>query len=421
MHKFRFSPRQTKNLIVSMAMAVVIAVPMFAQPLGLASTFAAPAANTNEAQQTALLDSETTISLESAASLDMLDINMNRSLPEADAEDAMLMIGNDVENDTSAPVADANGDIDVEDPEEAASPAEPAAEPVAEPADPIAEVAAHTVYVQKNGVNLRAEPNTGSAVLAQLAMGAKLTATGEMAAWKRVKDASGREGYIADTFVSTSMVFVDKNDSVYVTKNAVNLRQAPASGSGSLGLLSAGTKLTRTGIGDEWTRVKTAAGKTGYVASSFLTGTVPASARTTTASKTTVAAPVNKSGNIVVDAAYSMLGVRYVFGSESRSGVDCSGLILYCYRQAGISVPRSSFEYASFGTAVSLANMQPGDVIAMDTRKSDGRTSITHVGLYVGGGNMIHASSSLGRVVKVSVSQYISYGVKLITIRRIRG
>ena len=85
-------------------------------------------------------------------------------------------------------------------------------------------------------------------------------------------------------------------------------------------------------------------------------------------------------------------------------------------------MPRSSRDYASFGTKVSLSNIKAGDVVAMDTRSGDGKTMITHVGLYIGGGEMIHASSSLGKVVRTSLSRYLGYSsVKLITIRRIRG
>ena len=80
--------------------------------------------------------------------------------------------------------------------------------------------------------------------------------------------------------------------------------------------------------------------------------------------------------------------------------MDCSGLIYWIYaKNLGISVPRSSGSYGGAGSSVSRDNISPGDVIAMDTRVGDGRKSITHLGIYVGGGNMIHASSRLGRVV----------------------
>ena len=99
--------------------------------------------------------------------------------------------------------------------------------------------------------------------------------------------------------------------------------------------------------------------------------------------------------------------------------MDCSGLIYWIYaKNLGISVPRSSGSYGGAGSSVSRDNIRPGDVIAMDTRVGDGRKSITHLGIYVGGGNMIHASSRLGRVVIRNVNDYTSDGIRIITIRR---
>lgn len=439
MHNFRFSPKQTKNLMVGLAMAAVIAIPMLAQPLGLALPFTAPVADATKVQETVLPENETASVLPLEAA-DELELDLNRSRGEADDAAALPTGTGDIDGNELMEDADEAailGDIDGNELIEDAALEDPAAvlpaEEPEEPADPIADVAAHTVYVTRNGVNMRAEPNTDSTVIARLGMGVKLTATGEMPGWKRVKDAGGREGYVADEFLSKSMVFVDMNDAVYVVNNGVNLRQAPSTGSASLGLLGVNMKLTRTGLGDGWTRVNTATGKTGYIASSFLTTTAPAvptpkptaapAPKPTAPKPTTAPAPKPATGTSssiakVVDTAYSMLGVRYVYGSESRSGVDCSGLVLYCYRQIGVSVPRTSSSYANFGTAVSYANMRPGDIIALDTRKSDGRTSITHLGIYVGGGDMIHASSSIGRVVKANVANYLNYS-KLITIRRI--
>ena len=98
--------------------------------------------------------------------------------------------------------------------------------------------------------------------------------------------------------------------------------------------------------------------------------------------------------------------------------MDCSGLTYWIYRQLGISVPRTSSGFASAGSSVSYSNIREGDIIAMDTRTGDGRRSITHVGIYIGNGNMIHASSRLGHIVKRNVNDYLSGGVRIITIRR---
>lgn len=420
MQKFRFSDKKTRNLIVSMTLSFVVAMPMLAQPLGLSFAIpqADPSALASEVQVTAPVVEETAeitetteseIALEPIESYEAVDLAMNRSMDE-DAILALLAAGEEIDANYEEDQLTEDDEIDLGETEQA---------------DPVSELAAHTLYIGADSVNLRESPTTESPSLGKLAFGEKVVCTGETTEWMKVKDAKGREGYVFAIYTSKAMVFKAVSESVYVTASAVNLRSEPTTSSTILQKLNKDQKLTRTGIGDGWSRIKTSTGKTAYVSDNFLTKTVPASLRTTTKSISGTASSgttvVNKSGDRIVDLAYSMLGVRYVFSGESRSGVDCSGLIYYIYRQIGVTVPRTSSAYASFGTSVSRSEMKAGDVIAWDTRKNDGRTSITHVGIYVGGGNMIHASSSNRKVVITTVSRYESYGMRLLTIRRIRA
>ncbi len=110
-------------------------------------------------------------------------------------------------------------------------------------------------------------------------------------------------------------------------------------------------------------------------------------------------APPNVHGG-VVGIAMRYLGVPYVWGGSSPRGFDCSGLVSYVFAQIGVSLPHSSYAQFGMGTAVSISELQPGDLVFF--------TGASHVGIYIGGGQFIHAPHT-GDVVKISsLSGYYS-------------
>ena len=104
-----------------------------------------------------------------------------------------------------------------------------------------------------------------------------------------------------------------------------------------------------------------------------------------------------------------MLGVDYVWCGESKSGVDCSGLVVYCYRQVGLGVPHQSNSIKTRGTGVSRSELTLGDVIVYDLKGGDGVAD--HVAIYAGNGQVIHASSSKDAVVygRLDMGTILSY------------
>lgn len=103
------------------------------------------------------------------------------------------------------------------------------------------------------------------------------------------------------------------------------------------------------------------------------------------AGSSAMAAPDRDVGSIVVNAALTRVGAPYVWGDAGPDSFDCSGLVVWAFHQAGITVPHSSEALATGGQPVALDQMQPGDVISFFPDAS-------HVGIYVGDGRVIHAS-----------------------------
>lgn len=99
----------------------------------------------------------------------------------------------------------------------------------------------------------------------------------------------------------------------------------------------------------------------------------------------------NKYGSTVVSAAYSKLGCPYVWGASGPNTFDCSGLVMWCYAQAGVSLAHYSGSQASSGAVIPVSQAQPGDILW----KSG------HVGIYIGNGQYIHAPQT-GDVVKIA-------------------
>ena len=96
-------------------------------------------------------------------------------------------------------------------------------------------------------------------------------------------------------------------------------------------------------------------------------------------------------GGSIVSIAKQYNGGKYASGGASPSGFDCSGFTMYVYGQAGISIPRTSGGQAGVGSQVSKSNLQPGDILIFSNTYTNG---ISHSGIYLGGGQFIHAANS---------------------------
>jgi peptidoglycan DL-endopeptidase CwlO len=125
-------------------------------------------------------------------------------------------------------------------------------------------------------------------------------------------------------------------------------------------------------------------------------------------SDTVVAPPPTHGG--VVAVAMSQLGTNYVWGGAAPGGFDCSGLVMWAYAQVGVSLPHSSYAQYGYGVPVSKDQLAPGDLVFFD--------GLGHVGIYIGGGQFVHAPHT-GDVVKISSLGEDWYSATYVGARRI--
>ncbi|MFG3150251.1 NlpC/P60 family protein [Streptomyces sp. NPDC048243] len=117
----------------------------------------------------------------------------------------------------------------------------------------------------------------------------------------------------------------------------------------------------------------------------------------TSGSSGTTAAPTSRAAEAVA-FAYSKLGSPYVWGATGPNAFDCSGLTQAAYRSAGVSLPRTTYAQINAGQRVSRSELQPGDLVFF-------YSGISHVGIYVGDGQMIHAPNPSAPVRLAPIDQ----------------
>ena len=108
-----------------------------------------------------------------------------------------------------------------------------------------------------------------------------------------------------------------------------------------------------------------------------------------------LAAPADETRRRIVSTALQMVGVPYRYGGESPEGFDCSGLVQYAYRSAGISVPRTARDQLDASAPVALADAREGDLLFFRSK------DFSHVGIYLGQGRFVHAPST-GSTVSIA-------------------
>lgn len=297
----------------------------------------------------------------------------------------------------------------------------------------------------KSPVYLRSEKSISSNKLGVLEKNTKLQGVVEDGWFKT--SVNGNNGFISIKYLQNTKIEEKKNDELQVSeiknkeqvkksnstkfeganytgyvKEAVNVRDKDSMDSNVVSVLEKGTKVS--GIkGEYW--LKLSEGK--YISVNYIQDNKVESNQTIDtevkdsykkeSNSKVVRSNEGGSGSAVAQAAYNYLGEKYVWGSAQPGvGFDCSGLTSYLYNKVcGISLYRNSAAQSNNGYPVNKSNLKQGDLLFFST---NGSGSISHVGIYVGNGKMIHASTpSTGVIISDIDSNY--YSNTFVTARRI--
>ncbi|HSQ87346.1 NlpC/P60 family protein [Romboutsia sp.] len=254
-------------------------------------------------------------------------------------------------------------------------------------------------YTTANKVNFRKEASVDSEIVEELEIGSTVKVLENNGSWIKVKKGEN-EGYISSLYVS------DEAPAIEVEKEVVqNTESRQASNNDRTSNNTSNSNNNRTS-----NNTSNSNNNGGQV------------------EKPSQKPPQNNNGSYnppasnasvaqaVVNLAYSKLGCPYVWGAEGPNSFDCSGLTSYVYRNAaGITIPRSSSAQAGYGKTVSKSNLQPGDLVFFST---NGTGRVSHVGIYIGGGKMIH-SPKPGKSVSVVSINSSYYASAFVTAKRV--
>lgn len=273
-----------------------------------------------------------------------------------------------------------------------------------------AEISAGCGTVTASALKLRAEASTSSTCLTLLAKGTSVVVEDDsIKGWYKV-NYEGQAGYLSSEYVSFTVKADAKLGNGMVTGDSVNVRSAAGTDASKVTVLNKGTVVEIIGIDNGWYKISVD-GKTGYIRSDYMSVTKEAlSSRGDTAATTST--PSSK-GSEIVAFAKQYLGVKYVYGGASSKGFDCSGFTMYVMKNFGVSLPHTATGQMGYGTSVAKSALQPGDLVFFCDPSRSGGKAASHVGIYIGNNQFIHASSGGGKVQIDSLSKayYATYYV----------
>lgn len=240
-----------------------------------------------------------------------------------------------------------------------------------------------TVHVSSY-LNVRSAASTSASIIGKLSNGAQVSVLSSSNGWVQISY-NGTTGWVSGQYITVSSAPTQTGTVNVSASSSLYVRSAANTSASIIGKLSSGAQVSILSSSNGWYQISFN-GTAGWVSGQYIA----------------LSSVSTDKAQIVVSAANSAVGVRYVFAGASLSGMDCSGLVVYSYAKAGITLPHSSAQQATLGTAVSKANLKPGDLVFFDT--NGGLNDINHVGIYIGNNDFVSAQSGAGYVKVASLS-----------------
>lgn len=275
------------------------------------------------------------------------------------------------------------------------------------------------VVTASGSVNIRESGDVSSKRVGNIAAGGILTVVEKGSEWSLVSSGSVK-GYIKNEFIafdSDATAYAESNLKKVVVINTASLRvrEAANENSETITLVNQGSCYGIVEVGEGWTKIQVDDSTAGYVRNDYIkldyTGPVAQAVNDTSTSTSTnnsgttesntgssgiTTPPSTDIGVQIANYALQFVGNPYVYGGTSlTNGADCSGFVMTIYKDFGYSIPRTADVQGTVGTEVSLSALAPGDLVFYD----HGTGSIKHVALYIGNGQVVHASSSTTGII----------------------
>lgn len=247
------------------------------------------------------------------------------------------------------------------------------------------------VVRSNNGLNVRTGPKVeeGNKIFA-IENNTEVSIIEEIEGWYKIL-LDGREGWVSAKYVEVKTKFL------HVDASSLNFREEPSTSSKILDVLSKGDRLELVSYEDEWVKVKYQ-DNIGFVHGEYVVENLE---NKDESGNQGPAGDIYDMEEEVVSIAMNQIGKPYVLGAEGPDSFDCSGLIRYVYKSKGITLPRTAEEQSNVGVAIKKEELQKGDLIFSST---DGSGNVTHVGIYIGDGYMIHSPKPGDKVNKTSIN-----------------